>query len=294
MILGNHSEVASLGEFSFLGKALALHQDCSCGTPVVSCEHWTRVFDRVLEERKVFLPHTPYAMEQWDTAASVVIDREHQTTGYLLGKKARSLWCDIRYGLKGRIPIALPLPGRLRKGADNALYLYDVVREVWRKGMVVDSSKNVHKALAVYERAPSETRIIFLVRDGRGVFCSRLRSGFSARESIRGWMSYNKRATNLLARIPSRGHVIQLKYEDLATDTERVISELMQFLALRYERGMSELRCKEYHLVDGNNVRFQKAIKISLDERWRRELDARQLAYFDRTCGRQNRKFGYV
>ena len=51
VLLGNHSRVASLGEFSFLSKAIALNQTCSCGESIHKCPAWSKIFYRVKKEK---------------------------------------------------------------------------------------------------------------------------------------------------------------------------------------------------------------------------------------------------
>ena len=185
VLIGSHPQGASLGEFSFLGKAISLDQPCSCGEPISACRNWQAVLADVASDRGTDLRTTPYALQQWDAVASVVIDHDHQTRWYRLRTKLHSAACDLRFSAPPHSMLRLPLAPTLAQGVDNTLYLYETVMRQWDKRFLVDSSKNVHKALAVHEANPSDVRIIFLTRDGRGVFHSRHSSGFSARESAR-------------------------------------------------------------------------------------------------------------
>ncbi len=291
MLIGGHPNAASLGEFSFLGKAIALAQTCACGEKVPSCGAWTKVFDIVLEEKGVDLRNEPYALEQWDARASVVIDRWRQTRFYEFMAKYRSWLCDVHFGRYG---ISVPwLPERLRDGIQNTIYLYNVVGRAWDKKLIVDSSKNIHKALALYSAAPERTKILWLVRDGRGVFFSRRRSGFSRHQAALGWKRYNQRAMDLLPSNLPETSLMRVHYEHLASEPEQIVRKICDFLEVEFMPEMLDLAAGERHMVNGNATMYRRDSGIVLDERWKREMSSEDLVYFARRCGRLNEALGY-
>jgi hypothetical protein len=294
MLLGGHSKIASLGEFSFFGKAIALDQLCSCGEPISECCEWERVFRRVELEKGISLKRNPYALRQWDTHARVIIDRRQQTSTYLAASKIRRVLSDIRFGLPAQSALRLPLSPSLRRGLENTICLYEIVRKEWRRDVVVDSSKNVHKALAVYEASPENTRIVFLTRDGRGVYWSYRRGGFSRAASVAGWAGYYRRAVPLLNSRIAQGHLIRVRYEDLMRDTEGTLASISQFLGVTFEPAMTDLRNPVRHLSNGNDTRFARDRPIALDERWTREMGEDELRYFQSRGGRLNSQLGYA
>ncbi|HKY02824.1 MAG TPA: sulfotransferase [Burkholderiales bacterium] len=293
MLLGGHPRAVSLGEFSFLGKALALEQDCSCGAPVTRCPAWTKIFEQIHRNRGIDLRRDAYALRQWDTRAATLIDKRQQTRLYLLGSKLRSLLCDVRYALPPGHALRLPLPPRLRQGVENAAYLYDTIAATWDKDLLVDSSKNVHKALAYYERVPLSTRVIFLTRDGRGVYFSRRGSGFSRELSMQAWQRYNERALRLLHHRVAPEALLQLKYEDLVGDVPGTLARLCAFLGLPFDRAMLDLGSGERHLFNGNDTRFSRERGIQRDERWVSGLRDEELAYFIQRGAILNARLGY-
>ena len=294
LMIGGHSKAASLGEVVFLGKALALDQPCSCGTSARSCAGWAKVLNRIRRDLDVDLLTSPYALEQWDARASVVIDRAHQTPAYTIASKLRSAWCDLRYQQSPRSRPRVPLPGFLSKGLHNTLSLYEIVASEWNRELLVDSSKNVHKALAVYERAPDRTRVVFLVRDGRGVYHSRRSSGFSPRQSARGWYKYNRRALKLLEANVRPEHLVRVHYEDLVTRSEEVMRNLSDLLEIDYEPSMLQPNPARHHIVNGNNMRLKPSQKVRLDERWKSQLEAHELQRFQRLTQSMNEALGYA
>ncbi|KHD10225.2 hypothetical protein PN36_04375 [Candidatus Thiomargarita nelsonii] len=295
MLLGGHSQLASLGEFSFLGKDIALDELCSCGTLVKECSEWAKVIDRVYHEKSIELRQQPYALPQWDTKARRVVDFQQQTPQYLLIRKLRSLWMRMRFYMPTPVARHTPIPAKLRQGISNTLYLYDIVREEWNSQIVVDSSKQAYQALSLYEKCGSSMRIILLTRDGRGVYLSRRSKGISRQLSVGKWRHYYLHALPLLRRYIHPDHIYMLKYEDLASQPETTLRRLCQFLEIHFEKQMLDLAAGSRHIVGGNyNAKMNRNSRgIQLDERWKLDLTGDELAYFMRHGGTLNRQLGY-
>jgi len=292
-LLGAHSRAASLGEISFLNKAISLDQICSCGKNISHCKTWNAVLDRIESEKQLDLRKQPYALQFWDARASVIVDKKFQTGLYVLMTKFRTLQCDIRFRQRADAKFRLPLPAKLENNVVNSLYLYKILADMWAKDVLVDSSKNVHKALAVHEKKPDNTRIIYLTRDGRGVYNSRRSSGFSSKQSAKAWYRYNLRASSYLAFNVPKEHLLSVKYEDLVSDPARTLSQICDFLGITFETGMLKFTDVEHHLVNGNDMRLRQSHEISLDERWKTELDKDALATFEHLTKSMNSKLGY-
>jgi hypothetical protein len=293
LLLGGHSQLASLGEFSFLGKAIALDQTCGCGEPIRACSSWARVFERIGTEKGIDLLKTPYALRQWDTRAVRLIDKTQQTRAYLLASGARGKWMEWRAESPARKRM-MPLPPSLRRGVDNSFYLYDAIREAWGKQVIVDSSKNIFKALSLYERDPAHVRLVLLTRDGRGVFHSRLTSGLSRDASIGAWLRYYDLAERLIPRNVASEHWRQVRYEELAADPQRSLAGMCEFLHIPYEPRMTDLSAGVRHVVNGNRkATLSRGEGIRLDERWRTALSSDDLGWFASRAGAVNERLGY-
>ena len=70
------------------------------------------------------------------------------------------------------------------------------------------------------------------------------------------------------------------------------MARVFQFVGVDPGGGTLDFRSVEHHVI-GNGMRLDSSSVIELDERWRSELSAEQLAEFDRVAGRMNRKYGY-
>lgn len=292
MILGGHSQAASLGEFSFIGKTISLGGECSCGKPLCKCNKWQEVFQRVEQEKGVDFCKNPYQMMQWDTIAEVHIDEQQQTKSYVLGAKLRSILFKVNYMLPK--PFRFGPPGRLKQGVNNSLYLYETISKVWNKSIIIDSTKNYNQALALYEAEKQKTKVILLVRDGRGVFYSRLKSGFTRQQSLDGWYNTNKRAFRFLEPNVPSSNLLLVHYENLVTDLEGTLHTVCEFLDIEYEEQMFDVNTGDRHLVNGNNGTMSNWKKgIKLDERWKTELSAEDLEWFMANAGDLNKQLGY-
>lgn len=291
MLLGGHSKGASLGEFNFLGKAIALKQLCGCGSTVDDCEKWNKVYTQLKLDKGVDLKQTPYACSQWDTRASAVIDFEQQTRTYVFFSKLRVIINRLHLKLP---PLLQPkMPKSRRIGIENTVYLYNIILKCWNKSFVINSSKNYLQAISLYKRAPKKTKIILLTRDGRGVFCSRYYSGFTKQESFRGWHNYYSKAFDYLSRYVRPNDLYILRYEDLMADLEGELKKICDWAGIEYEAQMSDLSSGERHLVNGNATRFNRDKGVRLDERWKTELKKEDLDWFMARGGKLNLKLGY-
>lgn len=293
MFMGSHPEVASLGELNMLGKALRMQRPCSCGELLVDCPAWGPVFAYLAQTRGVSLADDPYALRLWDARARFFVDRQYQNRRYELAFKLKSAWMIARRQLPRPLADALPLPPGFEGALANKMKLYDAVSLQWQRPVVVDSSKNALEAIELVRRWPERVTVVLLTRDGRGVFLSHRNTGMARPDSVRGWRTYYGRSAPMLRRqVPAR-NLIDLRYEDFATDPEPVGRRLCAALGIAYADAMPELRQPERHMVDGNRTRFAGAKGIRLDERWKDNLDAEEMRYFEEKAGNLNRQLGY-
>lgn len=290
MFLGGHSQAASLGEVNFLGKALALKQTCACGAGVCNCGQWTKVFEDLLASTGCDLREDPYAFRLWDMLDGIAVDRRKQTMAYKSAVYFGRAWLDLRHRTRNLLPMLPSQAAALR----NKCLLFDSIARQWGKRVLIDSSKSVREAIELYRYIPGRVRIILLTRDGRGVFLSNRRSKMNRRESVAGWLKYYRRAIPLVQTQIGSSDLFTLRYEDLATEPEKLGKELCQFLDLPFEGRMLDLAATTRHIVDGNDTRFAASKGIKLDEKWRTQLTPGDLAHFNRFGLEMNKRLGYL
>lgn len=173
--------------------------------------------------------------------------------------------------------------------AHNAQILYDLVRKVSGKPIVVDSSKDPHRMKLLYLLRPESTRIIFLTRDGRGVMYSYMnRVGLSAAQAAKAWRRGNRYAM-LMLRTVRDGDYLHIRYEELCRSPERTLKTICGFLGLDYADMLSFKSCI-HHNIGGNRMRLRREECIIEDMRWRKELSEEDLSAFDQIAGDLNRR----
>lgn len=294
MLLGQYEGLESCGELNFFGKSLARKERCSCGALVAECGFWSEIIRTVKAEKGVDLLRYPYAMQQWDTRMdNSNADLNQQTRLYLFRRLVRRAVTRARYTPLLHQFVSLPV--FLRKGLSNAFYLYNLIRRRRGAQVIIDSSKDVYKAIAAYENDPEGVRVILLIRDGRGVMYSRLYSGVltgeGPRYAVRQWRKYNLQALTAFRRWIHPQHIKIVRYEDLVDNPRETLDSLIQWIGFQNPKVDPD---KIQHIAGGNDgTKMRLKAGVQRDERWRHGLHHEELALFDKIGGRLNRELGY-
>ncbi len=125
MLLGSHSQVASLGEISNLPMELAVNNKCTCGQHIRNCEVWSDVVRELGAQSGIDITANPYDLNLGPIYAEV---GDKRVTGgiYLAQRKLVSAlhYFEMRYGDFG---VIRPMLRNLYLGLKNTLKLYDLV-----------------------------------------------------------------------------------------------------------------------------------------------------------------------
>lgn len=281
MLLGSHPTLIAVGELTHLPKNIALNTDCSCGRQVRSCDLW-----RVVAERMGAL-NDPYSMDLGFIGATKVVDRKKLTRAYKIQWKLHRALMYAAW--RARLPIESP---RFKASIKTTLALYDMIRDVSGAKGIVDASKDYLKGIGIYKA--SNAKVILLTRDGRASFYSRLKSGFSRQRSLKAWHNYYAHALPLIRKHVSGDRLLQLRYEDLATDPARELARTCSFIGIEYDASMLNFRDSVHHVVNGNRMRTGSESIIKPDLAWKTELSAADRAFFDSHAGALNASLGYM
>ncbi|WP_236976887.1 sulfotransferase family protein [Membranihabitans maritimus] len=283
VILNNHPKIIGTGEL----HRLSLNPNtriCSCGELINDCPVWRKRIKQLCKEKSLQL-------EDWEMSFSTTYLRSGS-----LSNKINDLvyWSNIDEVI--RIFSKLnPFSIGLKKSILNTNAIHEVIKSQENIRIVVDSTKNAirMKGLNLF----LDAKILFLVRDGRAVTASAIRRGEGNMTKVtKNWTRRMKILTRLQNKIPSE-QLLQIKYEDLCTDPEGIISEICKYLSVEFLPTMLKIHPGNYHTIPGNPwlVNDQTSeITIKKDERWRNELTPQQLVEFEKVGGLVNRKLGYV
>jgi hypothetical protein len=197
---------------------------------------------------------------------------------------------QFRHGISWLAPLLRPVT----QGVDNSVRVFEAVRSTLDVEAVVDSSKSYLNAIQLYRRYPDRVRIVLLTRDGRGVLWSNIKRGASRERTVRDWRNRYTRAIPLLQRHVPPEHWLQVRYEDLTTDTAKVLWSICQLIELPFEDGMLHFRQKTHHIVNGNRIRLSSSSAIKTDVEWTTRLPPGDLLFFEQHAGTLNRALGYT
>ncbi len=125
-----------------------------------------------------------------------------------------------------------------------------------------------------------DAQVVGIVRHPGAVVASQMRRGRSFASAVRSWRRSNLRLVRAAGRKTLRDRLVVLRYEDLVSDPEPVLRQLLQFLGEEWSPNL--LRHHEVQrergqpaIVEGG-TRTGDPIDAGRDRRWLRELTARQ------------------
>ena len=160
----------------------------------------------------------------------------------------------------------------MQRTVRNNWLLFDTIAEVMGTKCTVDSSKDLLRFLMLHAHRPSDIRMVFLIRDIRGVALSFLKRKQDPIVFARHWVRYNNRIMSVVNSDERIDYQIVL-YEDLARDPVGQRRRLASFLGLPDPGDEIHIDTRERHLVAGNPMKYQGNITIRHDRAWREELD---------------------
>lgn len=284
-LLGNHSAVSGVGEVQRISVEPESNV-CGCGRPILQCPYWGGV--AVEMSRRLDAPVSSYA-----DYPITVLGKRKALPRRVPTPDEMVLMLGSRRLLRTGARVSRSLR-EVRSAAQRSWVLFEAVAAFDGSSVVVDTSKDSHRMKYLYLEHPQRTKVIHLVRDGRGVAASYVRRRVASLEEMaRMWRTRNRNAELMLASIP-RHRRMRLRYEDLCTDLEGELSRVLRFAGIESEEDVGRLGVRELHSIPGNPAFLQRRdIVVRLDERWRRELDDEDFEVFDRVAGRRNRRYGY-
>lgn len=281
LLLGNHRDMASVGELRRLHEFQTAGERCTCGAAVSDCPFWNSVRER-LSETADHLEHLPLKPPEQNRVFGLL---PFFVECLLIGVPLRLLHLAGRFSK------------RLRKhleAADNSWMAVDAIRQVTQCQTIVDSSKRGDHCKLLYFLRPQEFKMIYLIRDGRGVSCSRVvRKKVKFWRAAISWCGNNLMLLFLQAAIPSDRKIF-LKYEHLCTSPERELRRVCDFLDLPFHEGVLHLAKHDRHNIGGSPRRLDMSqTGIELDNRWKRLMGRKEHLQFRCVGGWLNRYFGY-
>ncbi|WP_020589290.1 hypothetical protein [Desulfobacter curvatus] len=163
----------------------------------------------------------------------------------------------------------------------NNLILYDSIVKTMKVSSVVDSSKDILRAYAIWKERPSDIKVILLYKDAKSYAASGKHWGADepTEKHLKKWLNiYKNRFVPILKTMKTE--VLTVKYNNLVEQPTKTRQRLAQFIGSICTNGDWQINTRNMHLVAGNPMRFQGIVNIKYDDRWKRELttDEQKLA----------------
>lgn len=287
IILGSHPHIEGVGALSKLPRSGWIPDDdrrCSCGSPIHRCPYWTGVRERWIE-----------AVGGDRLARYIDLqDRYERTTRW------------PRLAFEQRRPSSSFLEYGEMTGA-----LYRAIGAVSGRPVVLDSSKKPVRTYALLATGAIDVRVVHMVRDGRGVVWSRLKSlprdvegGVpSARPPTPPWRTtlhwtQANVESEWVTRRAGRSGAARVTYESLVADPRSVLQRLSPVVGEDLGQVMEGLENGDAmtvgHRVGGNRMRFGGSVRLRPDLEWTTRLSPGDGATFWRMAGWLARRYGYV
>ena len=256
VLLGAQPECWTLGEFQLLDIGVGRQLPCGCHSPLGQCDFWSPILERV--RRSMSFPigyfrsgrHPSGKVVRWSLLPSIL------TGGPLPTQKSAA---------EAYATSNLRALEEAKEAAED--HQEDVT---W----LIDASKDPYRLLWLQASGHFDIRVIHLVRRPEGFVANMMRSagasGPGAAIKYAGrWLADNLIGLALLWRMFWPDAVKRIRYEDLASDPERTLGEICNWLDISFDAdSTSDTRYAINHGVAGNRPRWE-ALPVMLEENWR-------------------------
>ena len=302
MLLGAHPQLCSVGELKANHLGNKDSYLCSCQTLADKCHFWQGVSARMAARGQAFSIFD--AQMDIRSGATPYTDKllrplvRHRSVEWI-----RDAFLYLSPSWRRQLPLLQ------QRNADYA----SAIAEQANATTVVDSSKIGLRLKYLLKNAELDVKVIWLVRDGRGVSLAykdpaefadaknpKLRGGGAGATHEQGravstgayeWVRCNQETQALVATMPKENW-LRIHYEDICNETEATLDEIFRFIGVEPSQKRLDFKSVEHHVV-GNGMRLDSSETISLDERWKTQLTDTELTDFEQIAGAYQRNLGY-
>ena len=252
--LGNHKKIQNIGEmhqfFEYLGK----NKECSCGNLLNECEFWKNKIDNPTQE---YSANSRKLSEKMESHSSII-------------KHLLNSFSNIEY----------------EKYIELHQSILDSIQSDSEKSTLLDSSKYIGRALALNKLDNIELKIIYVVRDVRGVinsFSKKVQTSKSPLSTIVYYSLINLVA-EFISRFIFRKKVIKIRYEDLIENPISLFEKIEKFINIDLtdikEKIHKEQAFSIGHIVGGNRLKKNKEIYFRKDISWKEKISSFERVFY--------------
>jgi hypothetical protein len=281
-LLNTHPKIATIGEMK--GDSMDVENyRCSCGEPIGRCRFWQRLVARLRERGIRFDLSDVWTQSGFRIPGAPLANRivSHRHRSWPL-----ELCRDTFLALSPACRRAFERIVRTNEAFVQA------VTQLTDRPIFVDASKDAIRLKYLHRIESFRTKVIYMIRDGRGVMLSSMKHfRMSPELAASEWVSAQREISCALKAFALSSRML-IRYEDLCRDPRGVMAGVFRFIGVAPEEAVTDFRALEHHIL-GNAMRLDNRSEIQLDVRWRNELGPAELDIFERIGGRWNRKLGY-
>lgn len=272
-LLNTHSQIATVGEMEGWKTANLETFPCSCGSLLKSCPFFAQIAAAFKQEG------VPFSLNDFGTGYRIV--GSNRLNRYLLEALPylrRTSLEKLRDAMVQHVPV---LSKRIAASDRATLLFMGTVLSLAEATVFVDADKSPFK-LRLLRRIPElELRVLYLVRDIRGVALTFMENRrWSAELAARIWITEQLDILRIMNEFPWR---MQIHYEDLCDDVNDVLGRIHGFAGVSQEIFGGDFRSAEHHIL-GNSMRLDPTGKIVKSERWKRKLTRTDIASIETTA----------
>lgn len=274
MLMNSHPQIISIGELAnSIGKLFKKGNIdkyyCSCGREIEKCEFWEAVKHRCLEKNVVLNLH------DFDLKLDVGLGRPFNRI--LFGIHHRFVPIQkFRDFILWNIPLYRKMTKRLLER--NSVIAKEIL-DITGNSIFLDTSKDLKRANFLAQNKEFDFKLIHLVRDFRGFFNSYIKHNgeASVQKVARRWKRMNMAAVTRFKTNLPRDSYLLVRYESICHNPKETLKEICRFLGAE-ELDLTEYVSKQEHHIIGNNMRRKTFNGIRVDESWKKNLSASQIA----------------
>jgi len=289
LTLGANPPFCSSGEQRYLpwqlertatsGGSLEQQTICTCLKQFRECGYWKNVFEIIRKKTDIDICTAPrrFPISFFGKFAYKDLGSFPQRVA---GKLARHLLqLDV---VPRRLAVAPPHLSAILK---NNWILYEAMAEASGRPFVVDSSKDITRALLLHKDRPDKIVFLFISRGVYGYVNSMMNQGLSLEEAVRRKDNYSAMVNQVKRNVKGLNYY-EISYESFVKYPVQFLTEFCTFLDIpadineQMKNGILDTRTM--HLVAGNPTRYRGKMQLRLDEKWRNSLTEQQIMKINR------------
>ena len=168
----------------------------------------------------------------------------------------------------------------------------ETILKISEKRIIADSSKNSKRLSALLGNPLFKVRVIYLVRDGRGIV-------HSYRRKYKNWWTgwykllQTDHAVRSLMNIYGADNWMTIRYEDMVTDLEKTMQKICKFAGISFESSMLHPDTSDFNGIAGNRIVTRPIDSIKLDTAWKTEMSTIMRTFTTLAVNSFNTRYGY-